>query len=550
MAIVKNPILRGFNPDPSICRAGDDFYIAVSTFEWFPGVLIYHSKDLVNWKLVAKPLNRVSQLDMRGNPSSGGIWAPCLSYDNGVFYLIYTDVKEWRGFNSWTPFKDAHNYLVTTTDITGDWSEPIYLNSSGFDPSLFHDDDRKWFVNMKWNYRVGANPFDGILLQEYDPEQKKLVGPIKNIFKGTDIGVTEGPHLYKRNGYYYLLTAEGGTSYKHSVTLARAKNIDGPYEVHPENPILTSWNNPKLPIQKAGHASICEGKDGYWYMVHLGGRPLNKGKGFEKLLQIGKDLDGEEIRGVCPLGRETSIQRFEWKEDNWLYHVSGKNEPELEIEFKGIEKLEEIKEFYDNFEDEKLAIYFQSLRIPAENFATLNERKGYLRLYGQESLTSKFNQSVIARRQQSFKYIAETAVEFYPEDLQQMAGLLVKYNEDNQYYLRVTYDEIKNIRTLGILKFDDGFFEMPFGNDEIEVPNDVKLIHLKVEVNEEKLYFSYSFNGIDFIKIDIEFDSTILSDEYAWPMGFTGAFVGMACQDMSGRRKYADFKYFKYVELD
>jgi xylan 1,4-beta-xylosidase len=229
MARIQNPILRGFNPDPSILRVENDFYIAVSTFEWFPGVLIHHSKDLANWELVAAPLNRVSQLNMAGNPSSGGIWAPCLSYDNGVFYLIYTDVKSWAD----GPFKDTHNYLVTTTDIRGDWSEPIYLNSSGFDPSLFHDNDgRKWLVNMKWDHNPNVHPFVGIVLQEYDHEQKKLTGPIKNIFKGTEIQLVEGPHLYKRNGYYYLLTAEGGTGYKHSATLARSQSIDGPYELH------------------------------------------------------------------------------------------------------------------------------------------------------------------------------------------------------------------------------------------------------------------------------------------------------------------------------
>ncbi len=171
MSMIQNPILKGFNPDPSILRVGgDDYYIATSTFEWFPGVQIHHSKDLVNWALIAHPpLNRVSQLDMLGTPDSTGVWAPCLSYDNGVFYLIYSNVKNSRRM------KDSPNYLVTTTDIRGDWSEPIYMNCSGFDPSLFHDDDgRKWFVNMKWGGTLhDRHPFAGTLLQEYDPLAKK-----------------------------------------------------------------------------------------------------------------------------------------------------------------------------------------------------------------------------------------------------------------------------------------------------------------------------------------------------------------------------------------
>ena len=148
MTKIRNPILRGFNADPSICRVGRDYYIATSTFEWYPGVQIHHSTDLANWTMVKRPLDRASQLDMRGNPDSGGIWAPCLSYADGLFWLVYTDVKRMEG-----NFKDAHNYIVTAPAIEGPWSDPVYVNSSGFDPSLFHDDDgRKWFLNMQWNH--------------------------------------------------------------------------------------------------------------------------------------------------------------------------------------------------------------------------------------------------------------------------------------------------------------------------------------------------------------------------------------------------------------
>ena len=148
--MIRNPILPGFNPDPSICRVGDDYYIATSTFEWYPGVQIHHSRDLVNWRLVTRPLDRAAQLDMRGNPDSGGVWAPCLSHADGRFWLVYTDVKRLDG-----NFKDAHNYIVTAPAIEGPWSDPTYVNSSGFDPSLFHDDDgRKWFVNMVWDHRM------------------------------------------------------------------------------------------------------------------------------------------------------------------------------------------------------------------------------------------------------------------------------------------------------------------------------------------------------------------------------------------------------------
>ncbi|MBQ4510962.1 MAG: glycoside hydrolase family 43 protein, partial [Clostridia bacterium] len=239
MLTQQNPVLTGFHPDPCILRVNEDYFLATSTFQWFPGVQLYHSKDLVNWQEIKSPLNRLSQLDMHGNPNSGGIWAPCLSYNNGTYYLIYTNVKNFHGI-----FKDTHNYLVTTTDIfSGNWSEPIYLNSSGFDPSLFHDDDgKKYLLNMRWDHRVEFHDFAGILIQEYSEKEKKLIGEPKTIFKGTPIGATEAPHLYKINGYYYLMVAEGGTMYNHGIRMARSKNIMGPYEADPQ-PLLTTRNN-------------------------------------------------------------------------------------------------------------------------------------------------------------------------------------------------------------------------------------------------------------------------------------------------------------------
>ena len=225
------PILPGFNPDPSICRVGDDYYIATSTFEWFPGVQIHHSRDLVNWRLVRRPLERASQLDMRGDPDSlrrlGAVPLLCRRACSG----------------SSTPTSNASTATSRTPTTTSSprrrsraaWSDPIYVNSSGFDPSLFHDDDgRKWFLNMEWNHRrrAGAHrkhpAFDGILLQEWDPASGRLIGPVKNIFAGSPHGLVEGPHLFKRNGWYYLTTAEGGTGYDHAVTMARSRIIDGP----------------------------------------------------------------------------------------------------------------------------------------------------------------------------------------------------------------------------------------------------------------------------------------------------------------------------------
>ena len=204
---------------------------------------------------------------MRGDPDSCGIWAPCLTHADGLFHLIYTDVKRYGRTTtagaSGASLRDFHNYLVTSERIDGDWSDPIYLNSSGFDPSLFHDDDgRKYLVNMLWDHRPGQNRFAGIVLQEYSPAQRRLVGARHNIFKGTSLGLTEAPHLYKRDGWYYLITAEGGTAWGHAVTMARSRALLGPYELHPDVHILSARHRPDVALQRAGHADLVETQSG------------------------------------------------------------------------------------------------------------------------------------------------------------------------------------------------------------------------------------------------------------------------------------------------
>lgn len=535
--MIQNPVLKGFNPDPSMCRVGDDYYIAVSTFEWFPGVQIHHSRDLVHWHLVSQPLNRVSLLNMIGNPDSGGVWAPQLSYHDGQFWLIYSDIKVVEG-NTW---KDGYNYLTTCETIDGEWSDPVYMNASGFDPSLFHDEDgRKWFVNMVWDQRTYNHSFYGIVLQEYSHEQKELIGERKIIFKGTDLGLTEAPHLYKRNGYYYLVVAEGGTKYEHSATVARSRNIDGPYEVHPETPLITSWPHPQLDLQKAGHGSMVETQDGEWYFAHLAGRPIQR-KGVKML----------EERGFCPLGRETAIQKMYWEND-WPYIVGG-NKPSVEVEAPDLpeQKWERDYPETDHFDSEALHPYFNTLRIPFnEEIGSLAARPGYLRLYGRESLHSCFTQSLVARRWQSLHFTAETKVSFEPDTFQQMAGLICYYNTRNWTSIHVTWNEEKG-RIIDLMACDRFVSSNPLHGQEIPVPDEVEDVYLRVETDPEAYYFSYSFDGENWEKIDLLFATYKLSDDYIEQAGFfTGAFVGMHCLDTSGRRQPADFDYFTYKEKE
>jgi len=522
---ISNPVLPGFHPDPSILRVGTDFYIATSTFEWFPGVRIHHSKDLVHWRFVGHALDRASQLDMRGASDSGGVWAPCLTHDGKKFYLIYTNVLN---FDRTLFTFDTPNYLVTADRIEGPWSEPAHLNSSGFDPSLFNDDDgRKWIVNMIWDHRKDKNHFAGIVLQEYSEKEKKLVGPIKHIFSGTKLGITEGPHLYKRKGWYYLVTAEGGTSWNHAVTLARSKKIDGPYEVHPQNPILTANKSPDSGLQKSGHASIVDTPKGEWYMAHLTSRPLSK-------------------MGRCVLGRETAIQKIIWGEDDWPRLEAGGHLPQLDVPAPDLVAHPWPAELArDEFDAPKLLSHWATLRVPArEETVSLKDRAGFLRLKGRAFFNTRHEQAFVARRQTSFDYDAVTCVEFEPEDFQQMAGLAAYYDTSNFYYLRLSRDEELG-KSLNIITADKASYGYALDRD-VSVDG-WKRVYLKAEVRRDALRFFYSKDGSSWTPIGPLLDASKLSDDYASDLSFTGAFVGIACQDLSGRLKPADFDFFEYT---
>ncbi|MBW8844515.1 MAG: glycoside hydrolase family 43 protein [Burkholderiales bacterium] len=532
--MIRNPVLPGFNPDPSFCRVGDDFYIATSTFEWYPGVQIHHSRDLVNWTLVSRPLNRASQLDLRGNPDSCGVWAPCLSNSDGQFWLVYTDVKRFEG-----NFKDAHNYIVTAPAVTGPWSDPVYVNSSGFDPSLFHDEDgRKWVLNMVWNHRTGsiggqpkAPAFDGILLQEWDAGQGRLVGPVTNIYRGTPLGLVEGPHLFKRNGWYYLITAEGGTGYEHAVTMARSRELQGPYETHPQRHLLTSKDAPGAALQRAGHGQIVELADGSVYAAHLCTRPL---PGTRR----------------SPLGRETALQRCEWHSDDWLYLAHGGQAPALEVPApRGAgPRLPRVAVQRQFAGCTALPPEFQWLRTPEpERLFTLTG--GALRLFGRESVGSWFEQSLVARRQEDHAFRAETLLRFSPTNYQQAAGLTHYYNRHKFHFLALTWHETLG-RVLSILScpgdWPDTRLQFPLA-EPVRLPGHGP-VQLAAEVDGERLQFQADW-GEGWRDVGPVLDASVISDEggRGEHASFTGAFVGMLAFDTSGGACAADYERFSYL---
>jgi xylan 1,4-beta-xylosidase len=534
-ATVTNPILPGFNPDPSILRVGEDYYIATSTFEWYPGVQIHHSRDLAHWQLLTRPLRRASQLNMLGEPDSCGIWAPCLSYDKGLFYLVYTDLKRYgRAADGNISLRDMHNYVVTSPRIDGEWSEPVFLNSSGFDPSLFHDDDgRKYVVNMLWDYRPARNPFAGIALQEYSERERRLIGERRIIFQGTEIGLTEAPHLYRRNGYYYLITAEGGTGFGHAVTMARSRNIAGPYELHPDKYILTARNRPDAALQRAGHADLVETPSGEVYMAYLCGRPIAN-------------------RGRCTLGRETAIQPMRWCDDGWLRTLDGQAMPMREFPAPQLEPhpfpAEPVREHFDGSE---LPPAFQWLRSPwPEELFSLSEKPGHLRLFGREGMGSLYRQSLVARRQDSHCYSAATLMQFEPRHFQQLAGLTCFYNSTKFHFLYVSHDEQLGKHLRVMTRVPDQVV-----NYHLSAPIPIAAgapVELRAEVDFERLRFGYRVGDGPLTWLSQQFDASILADECTAPgaPNFTGAFVGMACQDLAGTALPADFDYFDYRPRD
>lgn len=478
---------------------------------------------------MANPLTRLSQVDLRGNYNSGSIWAPHLSYAQGKFWLIYTDVKT-RG-----AYKDTLNYLISADNIEGPWSEPSFISASGFDPCVFHDEDGKSYViNMLYDQRLDKPGFAGLVIQELDLTKRQLVGERQHFFTGTDLGVCEGPQMLKKDGWYYLLCAAGGTGYSHAATVCRSRNVYGPYEVSPYQPLLTTKTDPDNPLQKSGHASFVEVNPDEWYIVHISARPLR-----EKGVQ----------RGNCPLGRETSLQPLDWIED-WPRLANGTTSPDLWVTAPSIgENVTQRQDYSENVDFgtiSKLPIAFKSLRAPLGTRASLTARPGYLRLFGTQSITSVHEQTLVARRWQAFDFRVETELSFEPKSFQQLAGLVLFYDTDNYQYLQCSYDEDTQKAYLQIEVAELG--EHHYASEHhVLSENTVKLA---VTVHKTASQF-YIFAGGQWVTFGPVLPADHISDDYIKDHGklaFTGAMVGICAQDLDQHSSHADFKYFNYQE--
>jgi xylan 1,4-beta-xylosidase len=412
-----NPILPGMHPDPTVCRVGRDVYLACSSFEYFPGVPIFHSRDLVNWKHLGHALTRRSQLDLTATPCSGGIYAPTLRHDGTTFYLVTTHVE--RG-----------HFVVTAQDPRGAWSDPWWLEGDGIDPSLAFVDDRIYFTR---NGRGADRDHPFVYQAELVRGRHGLEHATKPrvIWKGTGGIWPEAPHLYRRGDWYYLLTAEGGTSYGHSVVVARSRKPYGPFTASPHGPLLTHRDRPRHPIQATGHADLVELEDGSTWAVLLGIRPVG----------------GRHHH----LGRETFLARVEWGDDGWPRI----ERLELRMEGPSLRRSEPVGVSSErvDFSSRRMPPSLVFVRNPARGSWSLRQRPGLLRLWGQAaSLSDVASPALVCRRQQHVEMTAQTRLTFEPCGPNEQAGLCIRANESFHATLLVTAGEhgreVRLVRTL------------------------------------------------------------------------------------------------------
>jgi alpha-N-arabinofuranosidase len=498
-----NPIIPGFYPDPSGCRVGEDYYLVTSTFEYFPGVPVFHSRDLVHWRQIGHCLTRPSQLPLAKIGSSGGIYAPTIRHHDGKFYMVTTNVSQGKHF------------YVTADDPAGEWSEPVWISREGIDPSLFFDDDGK--VYFTWVTR------NAIHQHEIDIATGQALTPDRAIWSGTGGRYPEAPHLYHINRMYYLMIAEGGTEFGHMETIARSDNPWGPFEPCPRNPILTHRNLGAHRIQGTGHADLIQAHDGSWWTVFLAFRCPKQYYGFHHL------------------GRETFLAPVTWDADGWpvVYHNGTVDE---DMEVNGLpHHTWEAEPVRDDFDAPDLRLSWNFLRNPYPADWSLTERPGWLRLKGSAvTLDDSDSPAFIGSRQQHFACRAAALLDFSPQKPGDEAGLTVLMNESHHYEIGVQYYEGTRWffvrRRIGDLTADVAGAQIPDG-----------LVTLQIEADAERYTFSFAVGDQPLHPVQTG-SARYLSSEVAG--GFTGVYIGLyATGNGDPASSPADFDWFDYRPL-
>ena len=508
----RNPVLPGFYPDPSVCRVGDDYYMVNSTFCYFPGVPGHHSKDLIHWEQIGHCITRPTQTRLQNIGTWNGIYAPTIRHHDGTFYMVTTNVS------------DRGNFYVTAKDPAGEWSDPIWVREGGIDPDLFFDDDGR-------TYLLTAQGAGEIHLAEIDLKTGRLLSRSEIIWRGTGGRCAEGPHMYKKDGWYYFMIAEGGTEYGHCETIARSHDLHGPFEGCPANPILShalarGYQNP---IQGTGHADLIQAHDGSWWLVCLAFRPLN---GFHHVL-----------------GRETFLAPVKWDENGWPV-VNGNGAISLDMDVPTLPQTP-VAEGHaaqvqrgrvgTGFDAPELGLEWNHLGAPRTENYSLTERPGWLRLKASPvSINSNDSPTWVGRRQQHIRFQAHTRVDASGLKDGDEAGLTLFMSNDYHCDLAVQKRDGKYFL---ILKYKLGRLKHTEKEFELESP----VVNLRILCSDKDSY-CFEWGGVhEYLGLG-EIDTGFLSSETAG--GFTGVYLALYAQSNSNGGAaggYADFDNFLYM---
>ena len=534
-----NPVIRGFAPDPTIVRAGDAYYLATSSFEWFPTIPVYRSTDLVHWEHVGAVDSAVPGRSLLGVPDSGGIWAPAMSHADGVFWMVYSIVRSVG-----RRFYDLETYLTLADDPAGPWAEPVRLPGHGFDPALFHHEGRHYLLNLQNDSRVGGRRFDGIVLTELDVPivdgaahlgQVRPVGSTHLLLQREEL--VEGPKITAHDGWFYLLLAQGGTGVEHGVLVARSRSVTGPYEVD-EQVLLTSRDDPDQPLQKAGHGELVQTPGGQWFLTHLASRPLQTAAGPRN-----------------PLGRETAIQPIVFT-DGWPRLAHGGWHPATVVQAPTGAPAPENPAATPApaaADTTTTGWPWSTLREPVGDWADTGARPGWLRLRGRMGPESLWQQSLLAQRMLEHHAEVSVLLEAEPTTFTQSAGLVLWYNATSYYQLHLTWAEPDGQPQQGqqwqgrgrrVLVLDHGHPEGARRLARQEVPHGPVRLSATITGATAQLFWSPASAGAatgEPAPVGGVLDMTELSDDFGPTLRFTGAFVGLSAVDLVEGRWHADF---------
>jgi len=535
-----NPIINGGYPDPSIVRVDDDFYIVNSSFEYFPALPIHHSKDLVNWELIGYGIDRPSQgtgkVNLYDVQQQGGIHAPSIRYHDGLFYIVTTNVYSPVDKSKPT---EMVNFILTAKNPAGPWSDPYVIEGApGIDPDIFFDDNGKvWFVGTHDTGNPNKNGIGEIWIQELDLNNWKLKGQRHSIWRGACGGCcVEGPHIYKQYGRYYLMVAEGGTSYNHAVMIASSKNIEGPYDSNPKNPILTSRHlSNNNWVHSTGHADLVQLKDNRWYMVSLGIR--------------------NEMDSTSNMGRETHLMPVVWEEawDNWVEVEKGRWEPviikwpvvapntgkvERNTSIPFLDNKQNINySFYDDFTSSKLDLQWNFRRVPRENTYELNSKNKTLKLnLSPESFELRSQYNLMGFRQKETEFEYSSSMNFKPKKNFSEAGLSIFSQDDNYINFTVKKHNNKTLLNLSVKPRDqklDIIKSIPLKYNEN--------IILKIVSKDNKYIYYYSLDDGNSFDVFTETGANLVLCK-----GYIGTNLGLYASSNGYKTKeYAEFEWVK-----